>query len=228
MMAIWVTAVLDRPNPAVRETPVFEGLLRCRKSVAEREGFPSRHSRFSKNNCKTRIHLKGRRELVTTAVYHLLWPPGCDCQPISRRLRTICVYPRKTRITDRNSGRHHPMENNGDRVVAMPIGQVELLLQLECAGNGQVDVIADQWHVGLHAEITALDRPGCLEANSLGLAHRVDTRTHEVRVQGDWFGDAMQRQITGNGSGAITCRGDRFRCEGRRRKLRGVEPLGAL
>jgi hypothetical protein len=32
------TVVLHRQNPAVRETPDFEGLFRCRKSVAEREG----------------------------------------------------------------------------------------------------------------------------------------------------------------------------------------------
>jgi hypothetical protein len=33
------TVVLHRQNPAVRETPDFKGLFRCRKSVAEREGF---------------------------------------------------------------------------------------------------------------------------------------------------------------------------------------------
>jgi hypothetical protein len=33
------TVVLHRQNPAVRETPDFEGLFRHRKSVAEREGF---------------------------------------------------------------------------------------------------------------------------------------------------------------------------------------------
>jgi transposase InsO family protein len=32
---------------------------------------------------------------VTTAVYHHFGPAGCDCQLISRRLRTICVYPEK-------------------------------------------------------------------------------------------------------------------------------------
>jgi hypothetical protein len=35
------TAVLHRSQPAVRETPDFEGLFRHRKSVAEREGFAS-------------------------------------------------------------------------------------------------------------------------------------------------------------------------------------------
>ena len=35
------TVVLHRQNPAVRETPDFKGLFRCRKSVAEREGFAS-------------------------------------------------------------------------------------------------------------------------------------------------------------------------------------------
>jgi hypothetical protein len=32
------TVVLHRKNPAVREKPVFEGLLRCHKTMAEREG----------------------------------------------------------------------------------------------------------------------------------------------------------------------------------------------
>jgi hypothetical protein len=32
------TVVLHRQNPAVREAPDFEGLFRCPKSVAEREG----------------------------------------------------------------------------------------------------------------------------------------------------------------------------------------------
>ncbi|MGY8668744.1 hypothetical protein Q3C01_41140 [Bradyrhizobium sp. UFLA05-109] len=31
--------VLHRKNPAVREKPVFEGLLRCQKWMAERVGF---------------------------------------------------------------------------------------------------------------------------------------------------------------------------------------------
>jgi len=33
------TIVLHRHFPAVRETPNFEGLFRCRKSLAKREGF---------------------------------------------------------------------------------------------------------------------------------------------------------------------------------------------
>ena len=54
----------------------------------------------------------------------------------------------------------------------MLIGQIDLLLQLECTGNIQLNVISDQRHVSLYAEIAALDRPGCLEANGLSLAFR--------------------------------------------------------
>src|SRR5882757_2648365 len=38
-MAIWVTTVLHRHFHGVREAPDFKGLLRCRISLAEREGF---------------------------------------------------------------------------------------------------------------------------------------------------------------------------------------------
>jgi hypothetical protein len=36
-MAIWVTVVPHRHFPAARKTPDPEGLLRCRKALAERE-----------------------------------------------------------------------------------------------------------------------------------------------------------------------------------------------
>jgi hypothetical protein len=42
-------------KPAVRETLIFEGLLRCSKSVAEREGFPTDDRGFSKNTVKQGI-----------------------------------------------------------------------------------------------------------------------------------------------------------------------------
>ena len=46
------TAVLHRNFPAAQEKPVFEGLLRCPKSMAEREGFPTENRGSSKNPAK--------------------------------------------------------------------------------------------------------------------------------------------------------------------------------
>jgi hypothetical protein len=39
IMAIWAAVVLHRQFPAAREKPDSEGLLRCPKSLAERQGF---------------------------------------------------------------------------------------------------------------------------------------------------------------------------------------------
>jgi hypothetical protein len=55
--------VLHRKNPAVRKKPVFEGLLRCPKSMAEREGFPTDDRGFSKNTVKQGIPEKVGEDL---------------------------------------------------------------------------------------------------------------------------------------------------------------------
>jgi hypothetical protein len=44
--------VLHRKKPAAREVPDFEGLFRCLKTVAEREGFPAKDRGYSKNTVK--------------------------------------------------------------------------------------------------------------------------------------------------------------------------------
>jgi hypothetical protein len=63
------TVVLHRQNPAVRETPDFKGLFRCRKSVAEREGLSPIHPSPSKILVK-----QGLSRRPAEAVYHLRVP----------------------------------------------------------------------------------------------------------------------------------------------------------
>jgi hypothetical protein len=62
--------VLHRKNPAVRKMPVFEGLFRCRKSVAEREGFSAKSRGHPENIVKQGIPEKSgeglRPPLCTT------------------------------------------------------------------------------------------------------------------------------------------------------------------
>jgi hypothetical protein len=55
--------VLHRQNPTVLEMTDFEGLFRCRKSVAEREGFPTPIAKSRENPVKQGISGKPGEEL---------------------------------------------------------------------------------------------------------------------------------------------------------------------
>src|ERR1700759_5644660 len=103
-----------------------------------------------------------------------------------------------------------------------------LLLQLEGAGDGEVDVVADRRQVLLHAEISTRDEAGRFEAHRVSLIQRVDARTAEMRLERDRLGDAVQREIALDGGRALAGRRDLGRREGRSGKFRGVEPLIAF
>ena len=108
------------------------------------------------------------------------------------------------------------------------VGDITSLLQLEVAGDNEVNLIAEEGQILFHAKVAALDRPCGLEANGENLVQGVDTRADQMRLQRDRFGDTMQREIADDGGGTLAGRYDLCRSEGRGRELGSIKPLIAL
>jgi hypothetical protein len=82
MMAIWAATVLHRgappsKKPEVQETLIFEGLLRCPKTMAEREGLSSTGLSDARNPIN-----KGLSATGENVVYHRCVPLyGASAKP---------------------------------------------------------------------------------------------------------------------------------------------------
>jgi hypothetical protein len=101
------------------------------------------------------------------------------------------------------------------------------LLKFERARDCQLDIIADQRQIRFDSEISAFDGASRLKTRGVGLIQRIDAGTEEAGLQRDGPGDAMQRQVAGDGGGAFADRRDLGGGEGRGREMRDVEPLVA-
>src|SRR4051812_2500482 len=69
------------------------------------------------------------------------------------------------------------------------------VLLLEGARDGEVQLVADQRHVGLHPELGALERAGGLEADRDLLAQRVHAGADQGDVERHRLGHAVEREV---------------------------------
>jgi hypothetical protein len=101
------------------------------------------------------------------------------------------------------------------------------LLKFERARDCQLDIIADRRHARCFSEMSVFDGASRLKNRGVGFIQRIDAGTREASLQRDGPGDAMQRQVAGDGGGAFADRRDLCGGEGRGREMRDVEPLVA-
>ena len=99
---------------------------------------------------------------------------------------------------------------------------------LEGGADDQRDVIANEGHIGLHAEITALDQPARLKPGGIFTIQNIHPGGVELHRQGQRPGHAVKGQLTGNARGISTGAGDMTGFELDFGILRGIEPFRAL
>src|SRR5450432_2079310 len=104
-------------------------------------------------------------------------------------------------------------------------GRMASLLQDEAAGDLQGDFVAHQRQILLDAEVAAPDLADRFESDVEGFVHRVCARADQTGLQGDLLGDAVKRELAGDGRGVRRRGGDLRRNERGVWILRRIEPL---